>query len=377
MECLQWPVPINHSSSANRSSTMVLFLHVAKTGGTSLVDWAHRRSRGARGQKRSRSRQRGQAPPQPDADDEEPFFDKVVRYGCAPCYLCAYFSQLLPCDAAMACSDPMDVKAAEEAPDAWRRKRVFVEFHAPGTSAFYINLISPRLPPLRDLYLRQERGMALALTLLREPVAHMLSCWRFRPPTCGATRAFPSSTRLCRTFDSWLATASGLQAGALTAMPPPVGDAAINWDEVPWPEVYTTPNPGWYGYNNPRGCSVRAAAEAQLWRFDLLGVTEGLPALIDTLSGRLGIPVRHNATIKVVRPWAAKAENEHSFYYNQSRAVSWDSVGNQTRARWLAAAECDRALYSLARNASGTTASKGTVTLRGSGVSDPLALRRI
>lgn len=361
MPCLRWPAQSNQSAStapqSSHGASLALFFHVAKTGGTSLVDWAVRHSRARR---RRRRKDHKVAP------DERPIWDLVVGGGCAPCYLCAYYSSLLSCDATTACHDPRDVRAAEASPEAWRGRHVFVEIHTPGVAAFYLNFVSPRMPRLRELYRRHERGVALALTALREPIAHVLSCWRFRPPTCGVSRAFPSSVRLCRTFDAWLRTASGLQAGALTAPRPqhaaspairptttasaesatgPADDEARDASTDSHPNVYTTPNPTSSGMNNPRGCAVRGEAAAELRRFDLLGTTERMAQLIAALRRHLRLPSASNETIGAIRPWAGMAESEHTFYFNESRAVTWQAVSNETRARWLVAAECDRELY--------------------------------
>tara|TARA_B110001452_G_scaffold37957_1_gene29044 strand:+ start:166 stop:294 length:129 start_codon:yes stop_codon:yes gene_type:complete len=36
-------------------------------------------------------------------------------------------------------------------------------------------------------------------------------------------------------------------------------------------------------------------------------------------------------------PKAGMAESKHTFYFNESRAVTWQAVSNETGARWLAA----------------------------------------
>ena len=86
---------------------------------------------------------------------------------------------------------------------------------------------------------------------------------------------------------------------------------------------------------------MRGEAEAELRRFDLLGTIERLPQLVAVLRRRLCLPALHKETIDAVRPCggAGMAESEQTFYYNESRAITWDAVGNATRARWFVAAE--------------------------------------
>jgi len=105
--------------------------------------------------------------------------------------------------------------------DDWRSLRLAAEFHGADSDAFFLEAVLPSLPALRSLY-AAHNGSFAAATLLREPIDYLFSAYRMWPPRTApsapssAADASASSLRVTP-FPTWVADASGLQAGSLVA----------------------------------------------------------------------------------------------------------------------------------------------------------------
>ena len=159
--------------------------------------------------------------------------------------------------------------------------------------------------------------------------------------------------RLCKTFGgAWRRTASGLQAGALTAprslqaikpAASTAGAAAGGPEQThePHPNVYTTPQP-FLRWDEQPARLLRCVARPRR-SYVASTCSERQNACLSSSQCSAGASACRHCTKRPSTPsgcgGAGMAESEQTFYYNESRAITWDAVGNATRARWFVAAE--------------------------------------
>ena len=96
---------------------------------------------------------------------------------------------------------------------SWDQLQVAVEFHA-YAKAFFQSTVVPRLGELRTLY-EGAGGTVVVMTLLREPVSHLISVYQMWPPV----RPYESERNRLPTLDfaAWARGTAGVQVAALGA----------------------------------------------------------------------------------------------------------------------------------------------------------------
>ena len=137
-----------------RGPALLLFVHISKTGGTSIMTWLDRLVR-------------------PPARLTASF-----RYGRPSC-LFGLFPERFPRD------QWKPRCGSAERPD-WRTSRFAFEFHT-WSSGIFLRRVVPQLEWLRSQY-AERGGNIVVCTLLREPISHLLSYYTHLPPTDAATR---------------------------------------------------------------------------------------------------------------------------------------------------------------------------------------------
>ena len=147
------PLAMSCQLAPTASPRLLLFQHVEKTGGTSLREWLKTR-----------------------AHDTARF--GVVPYTSAACFLCRH-RELALCPVPCHKDGPL-LRSSIHASCDLMKSSVAVEFHASIGHALFLRL-RPYLAELRRKY-AAHNGTLRTLTILREPVAHMLSVFRMWPP---------------------------------------------------------------------------------------------------------------------------------------------------------------------------------------------------
>lgn len=176
--------------------SLLLFLHIEKTGGSTVMEWLARnvRPRDALARRLSMS----------------------VRYPDAECFMCDQFG-LLDCGRSPACKagsrNFFMCNGAQFSRPSWDQLQVAVEFHA-YAKAFFQSTVVPRLGELRALY-EGAGGTVVVMTLLREPVSHLISVYQMWPPV----RPYESERNRLPTLDfaAWARGTAGVQVAALGA----------------------------------------------------------------------------------------------------------------------------------------------------------------
>lgn len=258
---------------AGAGPSLLLFYHIHRTGGTTLKAWLSQNSAAA---------PRGLAER----------LDWVIPYHSAKCWMklypdvfktrrraCRVDSYVYgnACNGASAsrhtaCA-PRDAASLD-----WRRLRLAVEFHEHSMPRFWGGVV-PYLPALRAAY-AAINGTVQTATILREPLAHAISLFRYRPPyrrsvdsPLRCNRGACGRGALAYSFAEWIATTPGLQAGWLATR------GRFNTATVSTARD---------GFRNSAGCDVALAqAVDRLRAFDVVGLTPCLPALFRALERRL------------------------------------------------------------------------------------------
>ena len=296
------------------SPRLLLFQHVEKTGGTSLREWLKTR-----------------------AHDTARF--GVVPYTSAACFLCRH-RELALCPVPCHKDGPL-LYSSIFASCSLVKSSVAVEFHASIDHALFQRLRS-HLPELRRKY-AAHNGTLRTLTILREPVAHMLSVFRMWPPRmprrppAGGEEYIEQVHRLRAAplvpFDAWLPLASGLQCCALTA--PFVARMPYGW----------TPSPP----AEQRGCSP--ACHQRLAEFDLVGLTSCMPSVYRAVEAALALPTNTSldALVTVVKAGERRSQfAEGSALLAGTTCWSERALTPPMRTEARRVARTDRELYDAA-----------------------------
>ena len=296
------------------SPRLLLFQHVEKTGGTSLREWLKTRSHN--------TARFG-----------------VVPYTSAACFLCRH-RELALCPVPCHKDGPLLFSSIFASCDLMKSS-VAVEFHASIGHALFQRL-RPHLAELRRKY-AAHNGTLRTLTILREPVAHMLSVFRMWPPRmprrppAGGEEYIEQVHRLRAAplvpFDAWLPLASGLQCCALTA--PFVARMPYGW----------TPSPP----AEQRGCSP--ACHQRLAEFDLVGLTSCMPSVYRAVEAALALPTNTSldALVTVVKAGQRRSQfAEGSALLAGTTCWSERALTPPMRAEARRVARVDRELYDAA-----------------------------
>ena len=155
-----WDCAHNRCATANLSHTvatpsLLIFFHIAKTGGTSLMFVLDRLVR----------------PPHR--------LTASFRYGRASCLL-GLFPQRFP-------GARWQPRCGSPTPPDWRHAALAVEYHD-WSSSLFTRKLRPQLGWLRAQY-AAVGGRLVVATLLRDPSAHLLSWYRMAPPVAASMLA--------------------------------------------------------------------------------------------------------------------------------------------------------------------------------------------
>lgn len=239
--------PARYSGLEVDTPFLFLFYHVEKTAGSAVMKWLHKLVS-------THDRNLGNLTPR---------LTSLYDFTHTSCLLSQH-GDLFPGYAKLwderRCSVPH--------PPPWQRSATAAEFHAYTKKRYWEDFV-PVLPQLRAKY-AAANGTVITVTLLREPISHIMSAYKMWPPSqrckaggscdasfCSAVDAArpkrgarcsavqPCSPADCPTAGKhalplpwWLPRAIGLQAGSLTL------DS--------WPNKHI-------GFHNLRGCQVTAA----------------------------------------------------------------------------------------------------------------------
>ena len=239
--------PARYSGLEVDTPFLFLFYHVEKTAGSAVMKWLHKLVS-------THDRNLGNLTPR---------LTSLYDFTHTSCLLSQH-GDLFPGYAKLwderRCSVPH--------PPPWQRSATAAEFHAYTKKRYWEDFV-PVLPQLRAKY-AAVNGTVITVTLLREPISHIMSAYKMWPPSqrckaggscdasfCSAVDAArpkrgarcsavqPCSPADCPTAGKhalplpwWLPRAIGLQAGSLTL------DS--------WPNKHI-------GFHNLRGCQVTAA----------------------------------------------------------------------------------------------------------------------
>lgn len=194
-----------HASTALGPPQLILFYHIEKTGGNTVMHWlstnAYATPRGLR-----------------------PRLDVAAVWTSVPCFLATYPEVFTGRRWKRRCRGaglqhnavswkqriPINFPA-----DRWQSSRMAIEFHD-HTKPLFWSEVMPNIARLRRLYASITRGgNVTTLTVLRSPLQHLYSAWAYKPPLDAARR----SVRLG--FVEWARRhAIGLQAGWLASRVP-------------------------------------------------------------------------------------------------------------------------------------------------------------
>lgn len=233
----------------------LLYLHLQKTGGTSVGEWLARQAH---------------ATPlglQPRLS----LFWSSINAGC---FLSLHRDLLrLP----RSLTSEMNAASLAALRVRWQTTRVAVEFHAASSDGFLLHVL-PALPALAARYAALD-GALLVATTVREPLSHIFSAFNFKGPWR------PDAPDPSSPFVEWAlhgGGASGLQVGGFVTA---VNERGVRRQALQWR--------GWNeSYWNAAGCSTAtlAAARAVLARFDFASPTQCLPQLFAAIEQRLLLP---------------------------------------------------------------------------------------
>ncbi len=255
--------------------------------------------------------------------------------------------------------------------DAWQRFRVAIEFHS-GTKEFFHEAISPQLQSLRQMYAARG-GRMLTLTLLREPISHIISSWLMWPP---ADHTQPERSRgLARDFPTWIEDAVALQVGLILP-----GRTFVHGHKVTM--LSASASPMELGMHSGRCTSEMSLAGCRwgcdwlpdAWtvlktNFDLVGLTGCVESVVRTIGEWLDVDLlpgaKHDGR-EYVKLLSARINRPASVHpgqrsYSESREWSWERLNESVRARVQQVARCDDILYNAAKYLANRTLNGGCV----------------
>jgi hypothetical protein len=300
-----WSTP-----SPNVTPCAVLYFHIGKTGGGSIVSWLMRHN---------------------------PRFTLKLDYARSRLFL-ALHADLFPY-----MHVPWELNGGKTAvgPKAvWQASSVAVEYHGTYPHAAFWTHVVPALPALRRRY-AAAGGRVVTLTTLRDPVPHIVSWYRQWPPRRPRKAIAP--------FVPWLANASGLLTRALGFVK---GPARI-WHTTRVPHFACAAE------------TVALATQRTRETFDLVGdvadVSWTLRSVVDCLGWpRSALPAQtpHVAYDGAQRQLTLRETSILQSTPQARAGVAADA--DAPRCRLERAARCDRTLYEAARGSiSGQCRRKG------------------
>lgn len=224
----------------------------------------------------------------------------------------------------------------------WRTSGIAVEFHSLN-KRYFVSVVAPALPALRRAYAAHNVTLITA-TVVREPVAHLLSTYHMWPPCrCGATpkqRGVPfkrcevlvdgercHDVRLVE-FPEFAVFSAGLQGRALLT-----GD--FNHADGARP--------------SERDCTNNASAP--LVPFDAVGTTDALGDFFADVARRMRLPPTAANHSKLKKPAASWKLHPSAGAEISRGAAMWteQTLNASVRAQLALATRCDALLYRAAR----------------------------
>ena len=228
--------------------TVLLFVHLQKTGGTSVMAWLGRNGLGTpRGLRRR--------------------LTAVYKYGHYRCFTQLFFD-LFHYRCIHTRNNECDTFMPQWMPeyDPWS-SRVAVELHFDSVTEFY-SMMVPRLGELRRRYAALG-GRVVTAVVLRDPLEHAFSAYSFKG-------------RRASTFSAWVLQNPGIQTGFLAYTNESADGVVLRTATFPR---------GKAGFADRIGCRVLHEAKARLASaFDIVGVTACLPAFYLALEDALLLP---------------------------------------------------------------------------------------
>jgi len=295
------PVTSEASGCPARPPTALLYLHLARTGGTTIRAWAAANAGHGR------------------------LFDRAHGYSCAARCFAQQHSDLLDVE-----TTPR--RCPNDALD-WRSMRVAVEFHDDSFN-FFVRVVLPQLPALRRRY-AEACGVLLAVTTVREPVSHLFSVYHFAPPRLDASAPIGSAQMGLTPFPAWMGRVEGLQTAMLSGYEGRPRDSGYRLGMV-------------NRLPRERMCGG-AAAQAVLAALDVVGVTSCVELLIAHLESTLRrvAPEAANAS---TRQWRSDAATHGAGRRGRcasaaARLWGWDALTAAEQAELLRLTRCDFGLY--------------------------------
>ena len=299
-----------------RAPWLLLFVHIERTGGTSLQTWLQQRA---------------------STGD----LDLYVPPRVAECFLVERFPAAFNATQGTTCgthSEGLDRACISRGRNAstvdWRKSRIAVALgiHA---DASFLRRVLPSLGQLRERY-AERHGTVLTLTLVREPLAFMASAIRTRAP---CHEADPARLRACiAALADTAAGVAGAQSRRLALLQPRSAWSATA-PPRPWP---------WHDTGAHRdGCSETASAgQAALAALDLAAPTGCLLPLLRTVASQLGLRVPRRVPHKAAPSQRHQAASSSTAAPALERSLARARPSAESAAAPAhAAAECDRPLY--------------------------------
>uniref|UniRef100_A0A7S0LV35 Sulfotransferase domain-containing protein n=1 Tax=Coccolithus braarudii TaxID=221442 RepID=A0A7S0LV35_9EUKA len=250
--------PWRYTPRPGTSPVALLYFHVGKCAGGSVVNWLER---------------------------QNPRFTMKLAYGMAPLFL-GLFPAHFPTHAR---------RWGTSRPD-WRNESIFVEFHA-WAEGFYLVDVLPELSDLRAEY-RAVGGRLVTFTTLRDPASHIISFYEMWPTlTCNGTRSCSRAS-----FARFLPDAVGLQTRILAG--PKV---RLKFPIPAYRRETQHPN-GMFPCNEAH----TERALSTLRSFDVIGFTSNLSAATDQVESCTGLWMPRRVPHKSERHTAFVTEEERA-----------------------------------------------------------------
>ena len=303
--------PARYSGLEVRHPLLFIFYHVEKTGGSAVMKWLHKMV----------------STHDKTLHELSPRLTSLFDFTHTSC-LFAQHADLFP-----GYEEAWDDRrcSAPAAP-RWQTSATAVEFHAYTRRRYWENLV-PVLPTLRARY-AAVNGTVLTVTLLREPISHIMSTYKMWPPSVrcsvGGTPSCPLAGKHALPFPWWLPRAVGLQAGSFTL------DS--------WPHLRK-------GFHNLKGCEVLEVGQQRLRTFDVVGVLDCLEHLLRQLCAFIGWPCELDAPRMSLAIEQALKTKPHGVQpggiMDREGSAFWLAARDNAtiQADVARAATCDRAIY--------------------------------
>ena len=338
-------VPMPETVRAAHPPVLLIVYHVEKTGGTNVMEWLKRN-----------------IPPRSQGLQRR--LSGVVDYSAVRCFFATQFGGndgVLPdySTSAQGCklrvADPTlwwsgfpkstgeeDMLTADRHRGLWKRLRIAAEFHS-GIKGDFLKHVAPRMAQLRAAY-AEVNGTVLTMTLVREPVAHLISAYRMWPPML-YHKARSAGRQVAQEFPEWAAGARAAQVGLFALRP---GRAIVQ----------TAFAPEWRGMHNPAAsgsswCGSLPQARETLRMIDLVVPTDCMALLYPSVVARLRLPhdpaqrrnVRDQPTM-LVRPISHLGHGTTDPL--ATRVLAWSAAQlneSERQALHEVTRDCDDALY--------------------------------